>query len=95
MGLAKKGSRLFVVGDAEYRWAVSPDSGYTVLVVESASDPGQRLEAYLDYETQPPNVEAVQITPAVVRRVVVRAVSAGWRPREKGLKPFRYDSRDS
>jgi hypothetical protein len=49
MSLARKGSRSIAVGGQKFRWAVSPDSGYMVLVAELADEPGQRLEAQVRY----------------------------------------------
>lgn len=34
MGLAKRGTRRLVVDGVAYRWVVSPDDGYMVLVAE-------------------------------------------------------------
>ena len=49
MTLARNGTRKIVVGAESYRWVVSPDDGYLVLVVESADDPGQKVEAFFRY----------------------------------------------
>ena len=37
MGLAKRGTRKITVSGAAFRWKISPDDGYMVLVVESAT----------------------------------------------------------
>lgn len=49
MALAKKGSRRITVDGVLYRWVLSPDDGYMVLVTESADASGQRLEAFFRY----------------------------------------------
>jgi len=50
MALAKKKTRLIHVDGADYRWVVSPDDGYMVLVVELAREPRSRLLVYTDYD---------------------------------------------
>jgi hypothetical protein len=47
VGLAKRGTRLLVVEGVTYRWVVSPDDGYMVLVAELSDTPGQRLKTTL------------------------------------------------
>jgi len=42
MALSRRSSRSITVDGVEYRWAVSPDSGYLWLIVERADAPGQR-----------------------------------------------------
>jgi hypothetical protein len=96
MALAKRSSRTITVNGSEYRWAVSPDSGYMWLVVELADGPGQRVEASFDYH------DVVQadgrvtgqrrsVSPGVVRAVVLHALANGWRPDQGGLRPLRID----
>ncbi len=81
MGLARKGSRKITVDRTQYRWVLSPDSGYVVLVVELLDSPGQRLEAYSDLPSS--------ITPSFVARVIRLALRQNWQPAESGLPPFR------
>lgn len=89
MGLANKGSRKISVNGRDYRWVVSPDSGYNVLVVERASEPGQRLEAIFDYATCDFADPRFRITPKIVRDVIEHAIIEGWQPEVRGLPPFR------
>jgi hypothetical protein len=97
MGLPKKGTRRIRVEGHDYRWAVSPDSGYMVLVIEQANDPGQRLEAvfrYGDVSTDPSGHvhgtgQRRRITPAVVRQAILAGLRGGWKPAERGRKPLR------
>ncbi|MEM7627449.1 MAG: hypothetical protein AAF333_17775 [Planctomycetota bacterium] len=96
MALAKRSSRTISIDGLEYRWAVSPDSGYLCLVVERADRPGQRVEASFDYHdvVQPDGCIAGQrrsVSPGVVRAVVLHALANGWRSEAPGLKPFRVD----
>jgi len=96
MALAKRSSRTITVDGARYRWAVSPDSGYMWLVVERADRPGQRLRACFAYHdfVQPDGLVTGQlrpVSPGVVRAVVLHALANGWRPEQRGLKPFQVD----
>lgn len=98
MGLAKRGTRRIVVGGVPYRWVVSPDDGYMVLVAELADAPGQRLEAFVRYHDvyEPQGAGVLRIVgqlravrPGVVRAVIEAALSRGWRPSQHGLPAFR------
>jgi hypothetical protein len=99
MALAKRTSRTITVDGAEYRWAVSPDSGYMWLIVERAHMPGQRVQASFDYHdvVQPEGHirhitgQRRSVSPGVVRAVVRHALANGWRAEKGGLKPFRVD----
>jgi hypothetical protein len=85
VSLARKGSKAITVGGTRYRWTVSEDSGYKVVVVEHSSGRGQRLEA------QTPATEdwhAVAIRPAHVEELIKLAAAGGWTPQESG-PPFR------
>lgn len=88
MGLAKKGSRSIVVGTIPYRWVVSPNDGFLVLVVELAEKPGQRLEAFFGYDPQK------IMTPDSVRKIIEFALTRGWKPAQRGLKAIRFQEAD-
>lgn len=88
MALARKSSSLINVNGVIYRWAVSPDSGYMWLIVEQANDPGQRIQAEFLYEFKGHRRE---ITPGVVRVVILHALTNGWRPNKKDRTHFRVD----
>lgn len=103
MGLAKRGTRRIVVDGVAYRWVVSPDDGYMVLVAELAEAPGQRLEAFFAYqdvyESQDGGVDRVVgqrrvIRPGVVRAVIQAALGRGWKPSQRGLTAFRIHDAD-
>ena len=79
MGLPKKGSSKIRVGDRNFRWAVSPDSGYMHIVVQQESGRGQRLQVLVDCEPA--------VTPGVVRNCILEALKKGWKP-EKPRAPF-------
>jgi hypothetical protein len=77
MGIAKKGTRLIVVGGHRLRWVVAPgDEPGLAIVVEHADEPGQRLVTWVDHGTV--------IAPGLVAEVVRDALGQGWTPRERG-----------
>ena len=98
MALRKKGSRLIVVGGKQYRWVLSPNDDWMDIVVELASEPGQRLVARGSYNNafdkfwlalpDPVEVSKVgqqtHVTPKLVQSGIERALASGWKPAEKG-----------
>ena len=98
MALPRKGTRSITVDGTAYRWTVSPDSGYMVLVVELAREPGQRLLANFEYGDvyAPAGANAVHIvaqrttlTPGVVARTIREGLRRGWLPAEPVQAPLR------
>jgi hypothetical protein len=85
MSLAKKGARMIVVEGESYRWVVSPDDEPGLgIVVEREAGPGQRLLAWVKHGNT--------ISPALVRKVILYALSRGWTPSErKKQMTFRLD----
>ena len=93
MALPKKGSRRIRVDGGDYRWTVSPDSGYMVLVVERATASRRRLLVYTDYrDLLTPCADGAgfhadqqrRITPGYVRRCILTGRAAGWDPAKPG-----------
>ena len=93
MALPTKGTRRIHVDGGDYRWTVSPDSGYMVLVIEGASASRRRLFVYTDYRDRlTPRADGAgwhvnqqrQITPGYVRRSILAGRAAGWDPSEPG-----------
>ena len=93
MALPKKGTRRIHVDGGDYRWAVSPDSGYMVVVIEGASASRRRLFVVTDYrDLLTPSADGAgfemnqqrQITPAYVRRCILAGLAAGWDPLKPG-----------
>jgi hypothetical protein len=96
MALAKKGSRLISIDGVTYRWVVSPDSGYMVLVVETNDEPGQRLEAVFNYHYQQVELDSrfIQgraISPGIVWQVIVTALERGWQPSTRFARSSRSE----
>lgn len=94
MALSKKASRTIKVGTATYRWLVSEDSGYSVLVVQSESGFGQILEVIIDWESTvgdkiSNSLGPVAVTPSIVSSTINQAVHGGWDPSAAITKPFR------
>lgn len=88
MSLAAKGSRPITVDGEAYRWVLSPDSGYNVIVVQAAAGNGAKLLVYVSYS----NIRYVgadadgriAVTPALVTSIIRQALQNGWRPDELG-----------
>jgi len=77
MTLARKGTRQLVVDNIHYRWTVAPDDEPGVgIVAELAARPASRLVSWVEH--------GVIIGPGLVRRAILDAVAAGWRPNEPG-----------
>lgn len=88
MSFAAKNSRAITVDGISYRWALSPDSGYDVLVVQSASGVGVKLRVYIAYSTvaysgaEPDG--RLSVTPGLVTAIIRQACEHAWLPSEKG-----------
>lgn len=88
MGLAKKGSYAISVDAHQYRWAVSPDSGFMDLVIQDASGRGQRVSIAIDYDdkvvddSKEPgksrHIQTRQVTPASVKAMIQKSIALGW-----------------
>ena len=91
MALARKSSSLINIDCVEYRWAVSPDSGYMWLIVERADEPGQKIEAKFLYQF---NGLRREITPGAVRTIVLHALAAGWQPDVRNHTHFHVDGEE-
>src|SRR4051812_24303387 len=76
MAIAKKGSRKIVVEGEIYRWVVSPDDEPGLgIVVEKDKINGQRLAVWVEHGNT--------ITPALVKKVILYALTEGWSPSER------------
>lgn len=98
MTLNKKSSRIITIDQESYRWTISPDSGFIILVAEHAKVQGKRLEVYItsdinNYWVNFPEVNEMNIRvikPNDVKSIISQALNQGWDPKEKG-KPIRFD----
>jgi hypothetical protein len=95
------GSRLYTrtaVGEHNYRWAISPDSGYVVFIAESADTPARKIEVYVDSDIdrmwvefptiEGPNLKVIK--PKDAANIIEQAIEQGWNPMENG-KPLVFD----
>ena len=82
-----------MVDGESYRWVVSPDSGYAVLVIEHLKSPGQRVAVTIpppefkdttDDKTEYTPEGYRVVTPALVRNVILDALAMGWSPQSSG-----------
>jgi len=95
MTLSKRKSRTIVVDENEFRWSPSQDSGYMVLVVQSISGEGRKLEVIISddkniiiengsYSIENGETNKLKITPKLVQQVIRDALKIGWIPTEMG-----------
>lgn len=91
VAIARRGSKRITVADVEYRWAVSEDSGYKVIVVQHASGSGQRLEARTSVSV---DYRQIAVRPGAVAKLIEAAIDEGWEPESSG-PPFRLAEVDS
>ena len=95
MALSRKRSRTLKVGSETYRWSVSEDSGYSVLVVQSATGSGQKREVIQSWADPAPAGSAARpgpspITPGQVADAIRMALARGWEPDRRDPQPFRH-----
>jgi hypothetical protein len=90
--LARKGLRRISVDGIRYVWKLSIDRGFFTIVVELASDAGQRLEAQTRRDRH--RGDAGSITPAGVAAVIRAAIGDGWQPTAR-KSPFRMTDIDA
>ena len=88
MSLARSGSRAITVDDVAYRWAVSPDSGYDVIVVQPATGAGAKLRVYVSYRqvayADADDQGRLAVTPGLVTSIIRQAGEHGWQPGQTG-----------
>ena len=88
MSLAAKGSRPITIDGDAYRWAVSPDSGYNVIVVQAATGDGAKLLVYVSYSNiRYASADAdgqLAVTPALVTSIIRQGRQNGWQPDQNG-----------
>lgn len=98
MALSKKKSRLITIGESQYRWLVSSNSGKSVFVAEQEGVKGSRMEAYFErYKNKfasPGLLKSKEnlmiIKPGDAATIILQALDLGWIPKAKG-KPLVFD----
>jgi hypothetical protein len=98
MALSKKKSRLITIGDDQFRWLVSSNSGYNVFVAEKEAVKGCKIEVYFErYKHKPGSFQhskdpsnLVIIKPGDAAAIISQAQELGWLPEIKG-KPVVFD----
>ena len=88
MALPKKRSRTIIVDEIPYRYIVTANDDYIDLILEQEEIQGQRLTVSFRYHTIPSasgggTIQRNQITPVVVKRAILYALSNGWTPNQK------------
>jgi hypothetical protein len=98
MTLRKKNSRTIKVGEAEYRWTISPGKTQIIFVAESNETKGRKLEVIVDSDidrfwVEFPNVQDLNLkvmNPRDAAKIISQALALGWNPTEKGT-PLRFE----
>ncbi len=87
MAMSKKSSRSISVDGHSYRWAVSEDSGYSVLVVQDGSGKGSKLEVQVPWAASDigADIGPVAVTPAKVVSAIQQALRLGWDPQVRDI----------
>ncbi|AFC30431.1 hypothetical protein PM3016_3610 [Paenibacillus mucilaginosus 3016] len=100
MAISKKGSRTITIHGEVYRWILSPRSGSVLLIVESGTGQGQRMEVLIPTEASGRSAgtafgvqpEMRIVTPKDVEGCIRQALSSGWKPTAQGA-PLTFDLR--
>src|SRR5574341_1007782 len=71
MGLSKA-SHPIRVGATGYRWIVSSEDGFMVVVVQKATGKGSRLRARVNWDDI--------VSPSMVRKIILEGLKHGWDP---------------
>jgi hypothetical protein len=98
MVLRKKNSRIITVENVRYRWVISPNNGYCVLVVQKDEVAGSKLEVYFNTDINSfwvtfPNVADLNLKllkPKEVESIIRQALEQGWKPDERN-NSLAYD----
>ena len=94
MAMMKKGSRLIVVGEIEYRWSIRCKPSYAqglcesplTAAIELAESPGATLIVIFP-APRPDNwlgENGMTITPQHVASSIAQGLQAGWKPEQSG-----------
>lgn len=81
MALSRRSSREILLDGVSYRWAVSIDSGFGVVVIQHGSGSGQRLEAQISPWN---HGDDRSVTPRGIATLVSYGLSHGWDPETSG-----------
>jgi hypothetical protein len=71
MALSKASSRIRI-GATDYRWIVSSERGFMVVVIQKATGKGSRHRSVVDWK--------LLVTPSIVRKIILNALKGGWDP---------------
>jgi len=88
----KKGTRSLTIDDDKYLWRVSVEEFYPIILCRKADVEGSILEVSVILnpgrsKNESPRIDIMsnpEITPSMVRFVIVKAVDSGWRPDTNG-----------
>ncbi len=98
MAMTKKGSRLIVVGEIEYRWSIRFKPSYAqglcesplTAAIELAESPGATLIVNF-HAPRPDNwlgLGAWTITPQHIASSIAQGLQSGWKPEQQGATQY-------
>ncbi len=90
MGMPRKKSREIHVLGVDYRWPLSADSGFMVIVVQDKAGRGQRLETMINYQDDTSGRSTVIVAPNKVERLIELGLRDGCKPQIRSLPPFKF-----
>lgn len=92
--ISRKWSRKIIVDGQSYRWVARTIYDYQdgritdMLLIAPGQKPGQKMMALFEDRRLH---EANQITPGIVRKIILSAIAQGWRPQTTG-GPYRLSN---
>lgn len=97
MTLIKKATRTIKINNETFRWVISPNNDYIVLVVENNDIKGSKINVYIEtdidkYWINFPKVENMNlkvIKPKDVEFIIKQAIKQGWDSKKSG-KPIIF-----
>lgn len=102
MALRKRNSRTILVDNTRYRWLVSPNKGFVVVVVQQENSNGQKIEVrfttdinsfWLEFPATE-NMNLKIVSPRITEAMIRQALNLGWQP-EKSGKPLVFNFIDN
>jgi hypothetical protein len=102
MTLQKRNSRTILIDNIRYRWLISPNKKFVIVVVQQEKANGQKIEVHVatdihSYWIEFPYTENLNlkvITPKDTAAIIRQALTLGWQPENPG-KPLIFDFIDS
>lgn len=99
MALPKKGTRIISINDTTYRWMVTGNDMVIDVIIVQDQIKGQKLLGAFDYHNEITlknmATQNTQVTPEIIRKLIVLALKSGWEPGALGKPDFRVSCEDT